>query len=269
MPELPEVEIVTRRLRATAVGAVITGTGMYRPGMVRPQTPEQVRRAVHGRRIGLCERRGKNILVHLDNGHFIRIHLRMTGNVVVLPDHRARPATARLWFEFEDGRGMVLDDPRALGRVTAHSPGEAEALFANLGPEPLSEAFTEQYFLDAARRTPKAMKIFLMDQRAVAGLGNIYAAEALFQARVNPARPAREVSAVKLKALYRAIVEVLTVAVDSAITAYAQPGGFQEGEWFPAAVYGREGEPCPACGTQVRRMPQGGRSTYYCPRCQK
>lgn len=269
MPELPEVEAVTRNLRSMALGAVITGGGVYRPGVVHPQTPRRVLGGVRGRRIDACERRGKNILVHLDNGHFLRIHLRMTGNVAVLPDFRLRPATARWWLEFEDGRGMILDDPRALGRVTLHAPAEMEALFADLGPEPFSDAFTERHFLEAARRTPKPAKIFLMDQKAVVGLGNIYAAEALFQARVNPARPVRDVSAVKLKALYRAIVEVLGVAVDSAITAYTRPGGFEEGELFPVAVYGREGEPCPACGTRVRRMPQGGRSTYYCPHCQK
>lgn len=269
MPELPEVETVARKLRAAAVHARIVEFGSYRPQMVRTLTVEQIGERVRGRTVAACERRGKHILVHLSDGCVVHVHLRMTGNLVVIPDRRLRPATARLWFDFEDGRAMVLDDPRALGRVSIHERHELEAMFAGLGPDALSSAFTPQHLVSAAHKTAKPLKTFLMDQKAVAGLGNIYAAEALFQARLSPFRLAGKTSAVRLRALHTAIVAVLRVALDSAITAYTWPGAFQEGEFFPAAVYGREGDPCPVCGSAVRRTPQGGRSTYYCPRCQK
>ena len=269
MPELPEVEAVTRKLRTAAVGARIVEFGTYRAQMVRPQTVEQICKETQGRTVEACLRRGKQILVRLSGGLVARVHLRMTGNLVVIPDRRLRPETARVWFDFEDGRAMVLDDPRALGRLSVHRTEELEAIFARLGPEPLWEEFTAEHLIAQARKTAKPMKTFLMDQKAVVGLGNIYAAEALFQARVHPAREARRVSEGRMRVLHDRIVAVLRVALDSAIAAYTQPSGFEEGEFFPVAVYGREGEPCPECGSRVKRIPQGGRSTYYCPSCQR
>lgn len=268
MPELPEVEAVTRKTRA-AVGAEIVSAEMFRPGMVSPQKPALFKRQVAGRSVETVERRGKNILVHLSGDKSLRVHLRMTGNLVVIPDSRFRPVTARLWFNLADGRALILDDPRALGRVTIHARSELPALFANLGPEPFSPDFTVEHLVREATRTPKPAKILLMDQKAVAGLGNIYAAEALFQARIHPAKPSRDLSRNKITALHAAIVDTLRIALDSAIAAYDSPGGFGEGELFPVAVYGREGEACPACRRAIRRIPQGGRSTYYCPGCQR
>jgi formamidopyrimidine-DNA glycosylase len=268
MPELPEVEAVVRKLRAAAAGAEILSVQLCRARMTAPQEPATLKRLALGRRIDAVDRRGKNILVHLSGGVSLRVHLRMTGNLAVFPDSRLLPLTVRLWFGLDNGRALALDDPRALGRVTAHSTAELPALFKDIGPEPLSPHFTLDRFLKSAK-TPKPTKIFLMDQKAVAGLGNIYAAEALFQARIHPARPARKVSRARLAALHAAIVDVLRTALDSAITAYEKPNGFSEGEFFPVAVYGREGEPCFACGAAIRRIRQGGRSTYYCPRCQK
>lgn len=269
MPELPEVEAVCHKLRSAALGAKITGATVYRGQMTHPQTPLKLQRAVTGRAITAVERRGKHIIVRLDGELAIRVHLRMTGNLTIIPDARLRPGTARIWFELDDGRGLVLDDPRALGRITVHRHTELGGLFKDLGPEPFDPLFTPAYLIAAARKTPKPAKIFLMDQKAVAGLGNIYAAEALFQARVSPTQPAREISRAKLTALHAAIVGVLTTALNSALSAYDRPGGFEEGEFFPVAVYGREGQPCPACRTSIRRIPQGGRSTYFCPRCQR
>ena len=269
MPELPEVEAVCRRLRQSAIGARISAVAVYRPSMTRPQSPAHLRRLIPGRTITAVERRGKHILVRLNDETTVRVHLRMTGNLVVIPDGRLRPETARVWFALEDGRAIVLDDPRALGRVTVHREKQLAKLFESLGPEPFDPGFTPAYLAAAASKTPKAAKIFLMDQRAVAGLGNIYAAEALFQARIHPAMPARDISRRKLNALHAAIVGVLTTALHSAISAYNAPGVVSEEEFFPVAVYGREDQPCPRCRTRIRRIPQGGRSTYFCPRCQR
>lgn len=269
MPELPEVEAVTRRLRRMALGARILNAGMHRAGIAAPQDPEKISRGTRGRRIEAVERRGKNILVRLDGGNALRVHLRMTGNLTVIPNHRLRPVTARAWFELDDGRAMILDDPRALGRITLHTTAELGKLLSSLGPEPLGPEFTPDYLARIAANSRQPIKLFLMDQRQIAGLGNIYAAEALFQAGIHPARKACRAGAGKLRSLHAAIVGTLELAIDSAIKAYELPGGFSEDEVFPVAVYGREGEACLRCRGLVRKIRQGGRSTYYCPGCQK
>lgn len=263
MPELPEVQAVAERLRAAAPWARITGVGQLRAAAMKGGS-----HAV-GRRIEGVDRRGKNLLLRLTGGWFARVHLKMTGDLRVLPDARLRPRTVRAWFGLEDGRAVVLDDPRALGRISLHPEQEEEDLFRALGPEPFDAAFTPEALAASARRTQRAAKVWLMDQRTVAGLGNIYAAEALFEAGIDPRKPAARLSRQRLERLHGAIQRVLGLAVASVREAYNRPGGFAEGEFYPVAVYGREGEPCRRCGGRVRRIPQGGRSTYYCPGCQK
>lgn len=269
MPELPEVEAVTRRVQRLAAGARIVSVGLYRTGVTAPQSPGKVKRGARGRRIEETVRRGKNVLVHLEGGLVLRVHLRMTGNLTVIPDRSLRPVTARAWFDFDDGRALILDDPRALGRVTVHRRSELPAMLGDLGPEPFSPEFTPDALARAARRSRKPIKLLLMDQQAVVGLGNVYAAEVLFQTGIHPGRKSCRISLEKLHSLHGAIVDTLALAIDSAVKAYELPGGFSEDEIFPVAVYGREGESCLRCRGVVRRMKQGGRSTYYCPGCQK
>lgn len=263
MPELPEVEAVVRKLRPQVQGRRITAFGQFR------QTTARDAQLAIGKTIDDVSRRGKHILIRLSGGLIMRVHLKMTGNLTVIPDARLRPATVRAWFDFEDGSAMVLDDPRALGRVSLHPIAALDEMFAALGPEPLTPAFTLAGFADAAARSRKPSKLFLMDQQAVTGLGNIYAAEALFLAGIHPKRQARRIARHRLESLHTAIVDVLRVALDSAIRAYSAPGGFTEGENFPVAVYGREGESCSRCGRLIKRIPQAGRSTYFCPGCQR
>jgi formamidopyrimidine-DNA glycosylase len=142
-------------------------------------------------------------------------------------------------------------------------------LVKSLGPEPLSSEFTAAALINACRQSRKSAKLFLMDQRQVAGLGNIYASEALFHAHIHPATPVNRLRRSKLEALHAAIIAVLRNAVKSATIAYARPGRFQEAEEFHPAVYDKEGERCRVCGRKIRRLVQGGRSTYYCPGCQR
>jgi len=269
MPELPEVEAVCGNLRRDAEGASIVQLRVERASVTRPQDPTMVESQTAGRRIESVERRGKNILIHLSGDAVLHVHLRMTGNLYVIPDVRFRPAMARLWMELEGGRGLVFEDSRVLGKVHLHPSGQLERVLRLVGVEPLSGDFTVEYFRKAAKATTQPAKIFLMDQRRVAGLGNIYAAEALFRAGVNPRKAARSITAAKIDRLYAAIREILQEAVASATAAYSEPGRFAEGESFPCAVYDREGEPCVVCGRGIRRIPQGGRSTYYCPQCQR
>lgn len=269
MPELPEVEAVCRRLRLETLGAEIVSAHFQRPGVVRPQRTATLARKIAGRRIEAVRRRGKNILIQLSGTLTLHVHLRMTGNLYWIPDVRFRPVTARAWFELDGGRGLLYDDPRALGRIHLLRDEEVAEALDGVGIEPLSAEFTAAEFRRLAAASRQPIKIFLLDQRHVAGIGNIYAAEALFRARINPRRPATQLRPHRLNRLHAAIVEILTEAVESAYNAYMAPGRFQEAEWFPLRVYGREGQACEVCGREIRRFEQGGRSTYHCPTCQR
>jgi len=199
----------------------------------------------------------------------MRVHLGMTGNLHVIPDHRLRPAASSAWFALADGRGLIFEDTRGLGWLAVHDEAELRKKLAGLGAEPLSRAFTVEALMQSAAKLRQPAKLFLMDQRRIAGLGNIYAAEALFAARIDPRKPIGSVSRVRLQSLRAAIVGILREAIRSARRGYSRPGGYREPENFTPAVYGREGEPCGACGRAIRRFAQGGRSTYFCPKCQR
>ncbi len=265
MPELPEVEAVCRKLRKQAAGATIVAAHIERRRITAPQDPSDVEAQLSGRSIERVDRRGKNILIVLSGGITVRVHLRMTGNLYVIPDFRLRAAHLSAWFELADGRGLLFEDTRGLGTLVIC---DVSAL-AGLGPEPLSRQFTAEAMVRSAAESRQPAKLFLMDQRRIAGLGNIYAAEALFAAGVNPRALIGSVSRPRVRRLHGAIVHILRDAVRSAFRAYSRPGGFQEAEDFPAAVYGREGEPCVRCEAVIRRIMQSGRSTYYCPKCQR
>ncbi|MBI4902976.1 MAG: bifunctional DNA-formamidopyrimidine glycosylase/DNA-(apurinic or apyrimidinic site) lyase [Acidobacteria bacterium] len=268
MPELPEVEAVCRKLRP-AEGARVIQMRFTRPSLAKPQRASRIEQKVAGAVIQQIARRGKNILLWLDSGDALHVHLRMTGNLLLVPDVRLRSVGTRAWMELEGGRGIIYEDPRALGKIHLLTRDEVDKKLSAVGIEPLSDTFTLEHLASQAANSRKPAKLFLMDQRHVAGLGNIYAAEALFRARVHPQRPIGELRKPKLTALHTAIRDVLAEAMDSAVAAYAEPDRFNEGESFPCAVYDREGEPCPRCGRKVKRIPQGGRSTYFCGGCQK
>ncbi|MFN3326785.1 MAG: bifunctional DNA-formamidopyrimidine glycosylase/DNA-(apurinic or apyrimidinic site) lyase [Bryobacteraceae bacterium] len=269
MPELPEVEAVASRIRQDAQGAQIASVEIQRPRVIAPQTPDHFRQLTEKARLTTVERRGKHLILRLSNVNAIHIHLRLSGNVRVVPDGRLLPAATRLTLHLRDGRAIILEDARALARASALPAAEIPKLFEDLGPEPLSPEFTPDLLAAEAARSRQPAKLFLMNQKHLAGLGNVYAAEALFRAGIHPLKPMNKLSKPRIAALHAAIVETLRDAVQSAMLAYSQPGEIGEAEWFPRAVYRRAGEPCPRCGRKVRRIEQGGRSTYYCPGCQK
>lgn len=269
MPELPEVEAVCRKLRKAVVGAKLVSAHIERKRITLPQDPTAVEALARGRTIERVARRGKNILIRLSGGWTLHAHLRMTGNLYAIPDARLRAAGASAWFELDDGRGLLFEDTRGLGALRILDAGAVGKLLDGLGPEPLSRAFTAEALIAAAAGRRQPAKLFLMDQRRIAGLGNIYAAEALHAARIDPRSPIGEAGRRRLAALRDAIVGILHDAVRSACRAYSRPGGFQEAEDFPLAVYGREAESCVRCGGVIRRIAQGGRSTYFCPKCQR
>lgn len=238
---------------------------ILRASVTRPQAPEDVLAGVVGASIAAVRRAGKHILIDLTSHKVLEVHLRMTGNLFVIPDVRFLATTVRAWFGFDNGWGLVFEDPRALGKMHLREAGYRPAV----GPEPDEMPF--ERFVELVRASPRTpAKLWLMDQQRIAGLGNIYAAEALFAARLNPVKPLAAASGKKLQVLHAAMSEILREAKASAYRGYTDPGHFGEGENYPVAVYDREGEPCVReCGRRIKRIRQGGRSTYYCPVCQR
>lgn len=263
------MEAVCRRLREQLPSdATIVTARILRPSVSRPQDPAHLETQLTNARIVGVRRIGKHILVDLDGARTLHVHLRMTGNLYVIPDVRFHTATTRAWMELPSGAGIVFDDPRTLGKMHLRETAELEAtLAAKVGSEP--HEFTAAEFAAMAKQTKKPMKLLLMDQSKVAGLGNIYAAEALFEAKLNPRKIAATVSKPKLERLHAIIVKMLEDAKESAYKAYTEPGYFAEGESFPVQVYDREGQHCFVCERLIQRIPQGGRSTYFCPSCQR
>jgi formamidopyrimidine-DNA glycosylase len=218
------------------------------------------RARVAGRRIIRVARRGKHQLLVLDDASALHVHFRMSGDWYVgLVDHPL-PRHARAALDLDDGARISLVDPRALATLTLHR--DASAALPALGPEPQEPALDGTYLRQGLARRRGAIKPALLDQRLLAGLGNIYAAEALWLARINPAASARSLSAARVERLIEAIRETIRLAS-------AEPGRYSNGATAPLAVYDREGALCPRCGSAIRRIIQAGRSTYYCPACQR
>ena len=274
MPELPEVEHVVRALSSVVTGRRILAAELnlrrIAPGISRPAFDRQLRNAV----ITGVGRRGKYILFKLESGHVLTTHLRMTGKFVSLTTDQTLPPYAHVVFYLDDDRRLVYCDMRQFGRMNIFKdllrpPKELQTL----APEPLSDEFTEDYFIETLSRSRRPLKHLLLDQTRVLGLGNIYAVEALFLAGVNPMKAANKLSKPRARKLYQAIREVLQGAIDAGSTlridlADGNASYFETPERF-WRVYEREGEPCDNCGSRIKRVVQGGRSTYFCPKCQK
>lgn len=271
MPELPEVEHVVRALSPIIVGRRILAAELklkrIAPDVSRPAFDRQLRNS----KITAVGRRGKYILFQLESGHVLATHLRMTGKFVSLTTDESLPPYAHVIFYLDDERRLVFCDMRQFGRmrIFRKPPRELESL----APEPLSDDFTEEYFIETLSRSRRPLKQLLLDQTRVLGLGNIYAVEALFLAGVNPMKPSNKLSKPRGRKLYQAIRDVLREAIDAGSTLRIDLAD-GNGSYFGTTerfwrVYEREGEPCVRCGTKIRRVVQGGRSTYYCSRCQK
>lgn len=274
MPELPEVEHVVRALRPVVVGRRIVAAELklkrIAPDISRPAFDRALRDSL----ITAVGRRGKYILFELESGRMLTTHLRMTGKFVSLSTDDNLPPYAHVVFHLDDERRLVFCDMRQFGRMrlvvdSSRPPKE----LSTLAPEPLSEQFTEEYFLQTLARSKRSLKQLLLDQTRVLGLGNIYAVEALFLAGVNPMKSAHRLSKPRARKLYQAIREVLHEAIEAGSTlridladGHASYLAAPERFW---RVYERENEPCVNCGTSIKRVVHGGRSTYYCPSCQK
>ena len=270
MPELPEVETTVRGLARVLDGERIARVAVNRADL-RRAFPADLVQALTGARVTGLGRRAKYGLIHTDRARTLVFHLGMSGRWRIDPDQIGKHD--HLVVTTEPGHVLSLCDPRRFGSVDLVDTAALDAWpqFAALGPEPLGRDFTPAHLQRAFAGRIAAIKLMLLDQRIVAGLGNIYVCEALFRAKIDPRKAAGNVSLAALRRLVPSVVAVLGEAIEaggSSLRDYAQPSG--ELGYFAKQfdVYGREGEPC-GCGGMVTRIVQGGRSTWYCPKCQK
>ena len=269
MPELPEVEAVARSLRPLVRGQTILNCRVIHPIAVRPQSPATLARKLTGQRIKDVERRGKYLVLRLGRGCLV-LHFRLDGQLVWFDSGKAT-GHIDVTFDFQSGTlGFV--DRRHLGRVNWLARPEDSRGLRSLGVDPLAREFDAGRLQALVRKARRPVKLLLMDQTRIAGLGNIYVNEALWHARLDPRRRAGGLSAGEARRLHKAIVYVLHRALECCL--HPAPD-FRDPDWWFQGLekilraYGREGQACRRCQGRIRRIEQGGRSSYYCPRCQR
>ena len=274
MPELPEVETVRARLAPALVGRRFAHVDIHDPRLTRPLDPAAVAAALEGERVSEVGRRGKYLVVGFESGRSLLIHLRMTGSI-----RHAEPGTIaddpyrRAVVKLDDGSDVVYRDVRRFGTWLLVEPGELEPyLAARLGGEPLARTFTSRRLADRLRHRRAPIKAALLDQRTLAGMGNIYVDEALWRARIHPLRPAHELAAEEVALLTRGIKDALRAGIarqGATLRDYSTPDGRRGRMQETFKVYGRTDEPCPRCGTPIEKTRVAGRGTWYCPHCQQ
>lgn len=283
MPELPEVETVRRGLAPVMERQRVIRAAINRPDLRWPFPPRMAER-LEGARIERLRRRSKYILADLDTGESLLIHLGMSGRMLIsgdplgrfVHDHPAPEKHDHVVLDMEGGARITFNDPRRFGAMDLLPTQGAEThkLLAVLGPEPLGNAFNEDHLVDAFKGRRSPVKMALLDQRIVAGLGNIYVCEALFRAGISPLRAAGRIATPRVRSLVPIIRDVLTEAIEaggSSLRDFRQADGELGYFQHNFDVYGREGAPCrnPECDQPIKRAVQSGRSSFYCPRCQK
>ena len=269
MPELPEVETIARTLAPAVTGRIITAVEARNPGtwqgVIAPGS-------LHGRRITGVGRRGKVLLVRLEDESALAFHLKMTGRLLTHPAGTTAGPHTRVVFDLDDGVRLFFDDTRKFGYVRAVNEAELATwpFWRQLGPEPLE--IGNEAFVALFRGRGGAIKALLLNQTVIAGIGNIYADESLFRAGIRPDRPGRDISPDRLADLHRRLTEVLQEAIaacGSSIRDYRTAGGDAGTFQKALQVYGRGGQACPACKRTLRTAKVAGRTTVYCPHCQK
>jgi len=275
MPELPEVETIRRKLAPHVEGRRIDSFEVPDARWCAPAAPQELADALVGRRVVEVGRRGKYFDVELAGEVHLVMHLRMTGNLLLIPpgDGEERPY-ARVRIGLDDGATVLFTDPRRFGTglVLLGDAARDEYFAARLGVEPLSPDFTPALLRELARGRRSPVKAFLLSQERIAGVGNIYADEALFRARIHPLRPVGTLRTAQIEALHRAVIESLEAGIDArgaSIDDFRHPDGARGSFQDRFLVHRREGEPCPNCATTIVKLRAAGRGTYVCPRCQR
>jgi formamidopyrimidine-DNA glycosylase len=270
LPELPEVETVRKRIAPALEGRRLEHVEISDIRLTRPEDPLIVASELIGERVEHVDRRGKYLIVRFASGRALLIHLRMTGSLRA--DALAGDAYRRALLTLDDGSEVAYRDVRRFGTWLLLEPGELEPyLGARLGEEPLVAAFTAKGLGERLQGRRAALKAALLDQRTLAGLGNIYVDEALWYARLHPQRPAGSLDRVELRRLHRAIRKALELGIarqGSTLTDYRLPDGSSGSMQKEFKAYGRDGEPCDRCGTPLAKTRVAGRGTWFCPNCQ-
>jgi formamidopyrimidine-DNA glycosylase len=275
LPELPEVETTRRGIAPYLIGRRVTGVILRRSDLRWPIPPE-ISELLPGQRIDAVERRAKYLLLHTLAGSAL-LHLGMSGVLRVLPPDAPLGKHDHVDIALERAaaqgpRVLRFTDPRRFGCLLWQAPGETHALLAKLGPEPLTDAFDGDLLWHTSRGRTAAVKLFLMDSAVVVGVGNIYASEALFAAGIDPRRAAGAVSRARYARLATEVKRILAWAIERGGTTlrdFLNPDGLPGYFFRELNVYGRAGEPCRVCGTPIRQVMLGQRSTFWCPHCQR
>jgi formamidopyrimidine-DNA glycosylase len=282
MPELPEVETIRRQLAPHLEGRKVERAEVLDARWSEPAAPAELADAVEGRRVLAVGRRGKYFDVELEGEVHLVMHLRMTGNLLLIPPDSDTPSGGtggeqpyvRVRFALDDGSTMLFADPRRFGTglVLLGDDARDDYFSSRLGVEPLSPDFTPQALQALAKGRRSPVKAFLLSQERIAGVGNIYADEALFRARIHPLRPVGTLKRQQIEALHAAVVESLEAGIDArgaSIDDFRHTDGARGSFQDRFLVHRREGEPCPRCGAAIVKLRVAGRGTYICPRCQR
>ena len=275
MPELPEVQTVINDLNdALALPATITGAAVFWPKTVTGCNPDDFDAVLRGRKIMRIWRRAKYIVIDLDNNRHLVIHLRMTGHLLLAPAGAPRDKHEHVVLHLADGRELRFHDTRKFGRF--YLTDDLQTFFGNIGPEPLSNGFAPVILADMLKGKSRKLKPLLLDQGFMAGLGNIYVDEALWEAGLHPETKAGDVTPEEAQKLYHAIVKVLQSGLDNMGTTlgtsaanYYSVGGRTGRNRDKLQVFRRQGLPCPRCGTTIEKLVVGQRGTHICPQCQR
>ncbi len=273
MPELPEVETVRRNLQTLVVGATIRDVELSQfTGCIAHPAPDEFVARLNGQKIAGTGRRGKNLFILLDTGDAVAIHLRMTGDLTVVTPDEPRGKHHHLAFLLDDGRELRFSDTRKFGRLRLLTPPEFEAFKTTVGPEPLDDELTPQRFFEMLQSRGRAIKPLIMDQAFLAGVGNIYADEALYASRIHPLRASRSLSLDEASRLLDAIRIAFLDALGrggTTIRDYRNGLGERGENQEYLQIYSlNEGDPCLRCGTPINRIVVGQRGTRFCPHCQ-
>lgn len=269
MPELPEVETTVRALRKPLIGSKITGVRSYWPNHIANSTARDLEERITGQEITAVSRRGKYLLFPLSNNDTLIIHLRMSGHLAVVSANLPIHKHDRTVFELANGRELRFRDQRKFGKL--YVVRDPETILFKLGPEPLEADFTPSVLKARLQGRHRALKSLLLDQTFIAGIGNIYADEALFYSQLHPQRLANTLTDDQIQALHLAIQKVLKLGIEregASIDLYTKPDGSRGDMQNAVAVFHRTGKPCYHCGTPIQRTKLGGRSTHFCPQCQ-
>jgi formamidopyrimidine-DNA glycosylase len=270
MPELPEVETTINDLKPFVIGRKIENVDVLNESTIAEPSPEKFQKGLIGRKIIGLSRRGKHLVFELDNKSFLIVHMRMTGSLVLKKAEEVRAASVRVIFYLDDGAAVHFQDLRKFGKMWLVK--DKNTVLGKLGPEPLEPQFTPAILEKILKGRQLSIKALLLDQTLIAGIGNMYADEALYRARLHPLRPGNSLTKAEFKRLHEAVQTVLRQGIrnkGASTDTYIRPEGTRGEAQLQFQVAHQKGKDCPVCGGPIQRITVNQRGTFYCPKCQK